>query len=58
MSELRTRILARGLELIEEKTYTVSKDVSGEHYDEHRGVADMHYAGVSKYDFLVGYLSG
>lgn len=57
VEELRAKLRNKGLELITEKTYTVSETIAAEHYEEHRGVSDSDHGGVSKYDFLLGYIT-
>lgn len=57
IEELRAKLRNKGLELIAEKTYLVPEAVAAEHYAEHRGVSDSDHGGVSKYDFLLGYIT-
>lgn len=40
IAELQAKIRSKGLEIIMEKTYIVPENVAGEHYAEHKGVAD------------------
>lgn len=57
IGELRVKLRNKALELVAEKTYLVPEAIAAEHYEEHRGVSDSDHGGVSKYDFLLGYIT-